>query len=75
MNETVKKMLIGFGVAILFGIICIISMCSETQYEKDYKSSRGKTWSQMTEGEKRVVRDEIEYKIKKDKKSGKWTDD
>lgn len=55
------------GALVVLGIIGVIIWVSsqETQYTKDYNSSRNKTWDQMTPGERKVTKDEIEWYIKK----------
>ena len=57
----------------MFVIFVFIYVCTEpSQYEKDYESSRNKTWSEMTPGERKVVRDEIEWRIKEQEKEYKY---
>ncbi len=58
------KGILGIVVVVLL-LLAMLGQCSgESQYEKDYKSSRNKTWSEMTPGEQAVSRDVIEWELK-----------
>ena len=67
-NNSKTGCLIIFIIAVLLLKGCSSIMNEPTQYEKDYKSSRNKTWDEMTPGEKKVTRDEIEWYLKKQNK-------
>lgn len=64
MNTSLKHIVIGVLIALGLMIIGAIGNSTPSQYEKDYESSRNKTWNEMSDGEKKVVTDEIEWYIK-----------
>lgn len=65
--ETLKS---GFVVGVIIIVLVLLfkgcgdAISTPTQYETDYNSSRNKTWEELTPGEKKVVKDEIEWKLK-----------
>lgn len=56
---------------ILLALMIMLSGC-ETQYEKDVRSAAGKSWGEMTSGERKATRDVIEWKISESMKNGDW---
>ncbi len=57
----------------VFLLLGLLGSClGPTQYEKDYESSRNKTWDEMTPGERKVVRDEIEWYLRESEKERKY---